>query len=66
MDNKICFAKELKEKLKKEKPSSLLVVGYFLYTLKMRMKELENWKPTPEEQAEYEAKMKDQRKKYYE
>ena len=30
-----------------------------------RMKELENWKPTPEERAEYEAKMEAQRKKYY-
>ena len=28
-------------------------------------KKYENWRPTPEERAEYEAKMEAQRKKYY-
>ena len=28
-------------------------------------KEQENWKPTPEEQADYEAKMEAQHEKYY-
>ena len=30
-----------------------------------QVRELENWNPTPEETAEYERKMEEQRKKYY-